>query len=41
MTGLEALKTDPQRLECKNGGRHVYPQFENQGDWVSFVETGK
>ena len=27
--------------QCKDGGWHQYPQFRNQGDCVSFVETGK
>jgi hypothetical protein len=27
--------------QCKNGGWLNYPQFKNQGDCVSFVETGK
>jgi hypothetical protein len=27
--------------QCKNGGWRNFPQFKNQGDCVSFVETGK
>jgi hypothetical protein len=27
--------------QCKKGGWRNYPQFKNQGDCVSFVETGK
>jgi DNA-binding beta-propeller fold protein YncE len=27
--------------QCKNGGWHNFPQFHNQGDCVSFVQTGK
>jgi hypothetical protein len=27
--------------QCKNGGWRNFPQFRNQGDCVSFVETGK
>jgi hypothetical protein len=27
--------------QCKNGGWLNFPQFKNQGDCVSFVETGK
>jgi hypothetical protein len=26
--------------QCKDGGWQNYPQFKNQGDCVSFVETG-
>jgi hypothetical protein len=27
--------------QCKNGGWRNFPQFKNQGDCVSFVETGR
>jgi hypothetical protein len=27
--------------QCKDGGWRNFPQFKNQGDCVSFVETGK
>jgi hypothetical protein len=27
--------------QCKNGGWQNYPQFKNQGDCASFVETGR
>ena len=27
--------------QCKDGGWQQYPQFRNQGDCVSFVETGR
>ena len=27
--------------QCKNGGWRNFPQFTNQGDCVSFIETGK
>jgi DNA-binding beta-propeller fold protein YncE len=27
--------------QCKNGGWRNFPQFKNQGDCISFVETGK
>jgi DNA-binding beta-propeller fold protein YncE len=27
--------------QCKNGGWRNFPQFKNQGDCVSFVQTGK
>lgn len=27
--------------QCKGGGWTAYPEFKNQGDCVSFVETGK
>jgi hypothetical protein len=29
------------KSQCDNGGWRNYPQFKNQGDCVSFVETGK
>jgi hypothetical protein len=27
--------------QCRNGGWRNFPQFKNQGDCVSFIETGK
>jgi 6-phosphogluconolactonase len=29
------------KAQCKSGGWRNFPQFKNQGDCVSFVETGK
>lgn len=29
------------KAQCKNGGWRNYPQFKNQGQCVSFVETGR
>ena len=29
------------KAQCENGGWRNYPQFKNQGDCVSFAETGK
>jgi DNA-binding beta-propeller fold protein YncE len=39
VTPLPRMPTSKE--QCKNGGWRNYPQFKNQGQCVSFVETGK
>jgi 6-phosphogluconolactonase (cycloisomerase 2 family) len=39
VTPLPRVPTSKE--QCQNGGWRNFPQFKNQGDCVSFVETGK
>jgi hypothetical protein len=40
-TAAQAASVPTSKDQCKNGGWRNFPQFKNQGDCVSFVETGK
>jgi hypothetical protein len=38
---FDATPLPTSKGQCKNGGWRNFPQFKNQGDCVSFVNTGK
>jgi hypothetical protein len=38
---FDARLVPTSKDQCKDGGWRDFPQFKNQGDCVSFVETGK
>jgi hypothetical protein len=40
-TVFDAPVLPTSKDQCKDGGWRNYPRFKNQGDCVSFVETGK
>ena len=41
MVQISYLALPTSKDQCMNGGWRNYPQFKNQGDCVSFVETGR